>query len=147
MGPRRHDARRGSCVGVVVVVVALAGCADAPDRVVLHVAEAATLDLPPVQGAPATLGVVTYGPEPDAGPAPGKCATRLRDRDKFVDWDIDAAQAWDSTEVRGDTTFVRHVAIGDYVPRIPGAYAMIPGQVARVDCATYTVLGLTTVGG
>jgi hypothetical protein len=132
---------------MVVLMAALGGCRDAPMPVTTHVAVPATLDLPPVPGAPATLEVVLYGQEPEAGPQPGSCAIRLRDLDKYVDWDIDAAQAWDSTEVRGDTTFVRHLAIGDYVPRIPGAYAMTPGQVARVDCASYRILGLTRAGG
>ena len=122
-------------------------CDGAPGPVTVHVSEVARLELPPVPGAPGRLEVVSYGPEPGAGPEVGKCAVRLRDTNKQVDWDIDAAQAWETSETRGDTTFVRHVVIGDYVPRILGAYAMSPGQVARVDCAAYGVLGLTRAGG
>jgi hypothetical protein len=64
-----------------------------------------------------------------------------------VEWQIEAQQAWDSTEVRGDTTFVRHTVVGDYVPASLEAYGMAPGQIIRVDCAAYGVLGLAKSGG
>lgn len=138
---RRHPA------ALVVLLLVLVACAEPDAAPTVHVAEAAALELPPVPNAPARLQVLSYGHEPDAGPEMGECAVRLRDATNQVDWFIDAAQAWESTEVRADTTFVRHTAIGDYIPGDLGVYGMEWGQVVRVDCAAYGVLGLSIQGG
>lgn len=129
-------------LGLLVVVA----CVGVDGTVTVHVAREATLDLPPVPNAPARLQVVAYGPEPDARAELGRCAIQLRDPVTLVDWHIDAAQAWEEPEQRGDTTFVHHTAIGDYIPADLGVYGMTPGQVIRVDCAAYGVLGLTQAG-
>lgn len=132
-----------AALGLLLVVA----CVGVDEWVTVRVAREATLDLPPVPNAPARLQVVSYGPEPDDRAELGRCAILLRDPVTLVDWHIDAAQSWEETERRGDTTFVRHTAIGDYIPADLGAYGMIPGQVIRVDCAVYGVLGLTHAGG
>ena len=103
--------------------------------------------LPVVPAAPSAFSVVSYGPEPDARAVPGECAMHLRDPVNGVEWRIEASQAWTDTVTRGDTTVVRHTAIGDYVPALPRPYGMEPGQVVRIDCATYKLLGLTKPGG
>lgn len=128
---------------------ALAGCEGSPDDapVTVHTAAAATLELPPVPNAPLRLQVVSYGLEEGAGPELGQCAVRLRDPVNQVDWFIDAAQTWEEPETRGDTMFVRHTTIGDYIPGDLATYGMTPGQVIRVDCAAYGVLGLANQGG
>jgi hypothetical protein len=77
----------------------------------------------------------------------GDCAVLLLDLVNQVEWHIEAAQAWEESELRGDTTFVRHTVIGDYVPGDLARYGMQPGQVVRVDCAAYGVLGLSKSGG
>jgi len=111
------------------------------------VAVAATLELPPVPNAPSRVSVLRYGFEEGAGPEMGQCAALLLDGINHVEWNIEAQQTWEDSEVRGDTTFVHHTAIGDYVPASLGAYGMTPGQIVRVDCAAYGVLGLTKSGG
>lgn len=113
----------------------------------MHVAKAAELELPAVSGAPARLRVLQYGLEPGSGPVMGECAVLLLDQANGVEWHIEAAQAWEESELRGDTTFVRHTVIGDYVPGDLARYGMQPGQVVRVDCAAYGVLGLAKSGG
>lgn len=144
----RHVRWRGAAA-VIVLTTALAGCRGTPDDapVTVHVAAAATLDLPPVPNAPLRLQVVAYGEEEGAGPELGECAIRLRDPVNLVDWTIDAAQTWEEPETRGDTTFIRHTTIGDYIPADPETYAMAPGQIIRVDCTAYGVLGLANQGG
>jgi len=119
--------------------------ADGPPTV--HVAVAATLELPPVPNAPAQLRVLQYGLEPGSEPQTGQCAVLVTDPVHQVEWQIEAQQAWDSTEVRADTTFVRHTVIGDYVPASLETYGMSPGEIVRVDCAAYGVLGLAKSGG
>ena len=42
---------------------------------------------------------------------------------------------------------VRHTMIGDYVPADLARYGMQRGQIIRVDCAAYGVLGLAKSGG
>lgn len=116
-------------------------------RPTVHVAVAATLELPPVTNAPARLRVIQYGLQPGSEPQTGQCAVLLLDPINRVEWQIEAQQAWDSTEVRGDTTFVHHTVIGDYVPGSLTTYEMTPGQIIRVDCAAYGVLGLARSGG
>lgn len=113
----------------------------------VHVAKAAELELPAVSGAPARLQVLQYGLEPGSGPVMGECAVLLLDQANQVEWHIEAAQAWEESELRGDTTFVRHTVIGDYVPGDLARYGMQSGQVVRVDCAAYGVLGLSESGG
>jgi hypothetical protein len=128
----------------------LTACREAPEPPpvpVVHVAKAAALDLPTVPGAPARLQVLQYGLDPGSGPVMGECAVRLLDPMNRVEWHIEAAQAWEEPETRGDTTFVHHTAIGDYVPADLARYGMQPGQVVRVDCAAYGVLGLAKSGG
>jgi hypothetical protein len=129
----------------LLAIAAGCGAPDAPNTV--HVAKAAELELPPVLNAPARLQVLAYGLEPGAGPEMGECAVRLLDPVNRVEWHIEAAQAWEESEQRGDTTFVRHTAIGDYVPADLATYGMAAGQVIRVDCAAYGVLGLSRSGG
>ena len=134
----------------MLVLAALAACREAPQPPnpgVVHVAKAAELDLPTVPGAPARLQVLQYGLDPRTGPVMGECAVRLLDPMNRVEWRIEAAQAWEEPETRGDTTFVRHTVIGDYVPADLARYGMQKGQVVRVDCAAYGVLGLTKSGG
>jgi hypothetical protein len=114
---------------------------------VVHVAKAAELELPLVPGAPGRLQVLQYGLEEGSGPVMGECAVRLLDPMNRVAWGIEAAQAWEEREQRGDTTFVRHIVIGDYVPDDLARYGMEKGQVVRVDCAAYGVLGLARSGG
>jgi len=114
---------------------------------VVHVAKAAELDLPPVDGAPERLQVLQYGLEEGSGPVMGECAVLLLDPVNRVEWGIEAAQAWEESEQKGDTTFVRHTVIGDYVPADLARYGMEKGQVVRVDCAAYGVLGVAKSGG
>lgn len=113
----------------------------------VHVAKAAELELPAVPGAPGRLQVLQYGLEPGSGPVMGECAIRLLDPMSRVEWHMEASQAWEESETRGDTTFVRHTMIGDYVPADLARYGMQRGQVVRVDCAAYGVLGLAKSGG
>jgi hypothetical protein len=134
----------------VLALTALAACREAPEPPpppVVHVAKAAELDLPAVPGAPAQLQVLQYGLVPGSGPVTGECAVLLLDPVNRVEWQIEAAQAWEESETRGDTTFVRHTVIGDYVPADLALYGMHAGQVVRVDCAAYGVLGLAPSGG
>ncbi|MDP2954907.1 MAG: hypothetical protein Q8N53_00685 [Longimicrobiales bacterium] len=139
--------RSGNRISALVLLAALPGCG-APERAnVVHVAKAAELELPPVLAAPARLQVTAYGLEPGAGPEMGECAVRLLDPVNRVEWHIEAAQAWEESEQRADTTFIRHTVIGDYVPADLATYGMSAGQVIRVDCAAYGVLGLARSGG
>ncbi len=135
-------------IGCLVAVV-LSACTNSPEVAppVVHMAKAAELELPAVSGAPARLRVLQYGLEPGSGPVMGECAVLLLDQANGVEWHIEAAQAWEESELRGDTTFVRHTVIGDYVPGDLARYGMQPGQVVRVDCAAYGVLGLAPSGG
>ncbi|GMV06216.1 MAG: hypothetical protein AMXMBFR53_24920 [Gemmatimonadota bacterium] len=148
----RPRTRRGAAIpplaAVALLAAALATC-EAPGAapVTVHSAAAATLQLPPVPNAPLRLQVVAYGLEEGAGPELGQCAVRLRDPVNLVDWFIDAAQTWEEPETMGDTTYVRHTTIGDYIPGDLATYGMTPGQVVRVDCAAYGVLGLANQGG
>ena len=152
---RRRAGRlvRGAAgVFALAALPVLEGCREAaeepsPGPPVVHVAKAAELELPSVAGAPARLRVLQYGLEPGAGPVMGECAVLLLDQANGVEWHIEAAQAWEESELRGDTTFVRHTVIGDYVPGDLARYGMQPGQVVRVDCAAYGVLGLAKSGG
>lgn len=132
---------------MLLAVCLLPGCELPEAEVTVQVAEAATLDLPPVPNAPARLQVVSYGPEPDARPELGSCAIRVRDPVNLVDWHIDASQAWERKVRKGDTTFVRHVVIGDYIPARRDVYGMTERQIIKVDCAAYGVLGLAIQGG
>lgn len=131
---------RGSRGFAVACLMALAACV--AESVTMRTAEEVTLDLPAVPNAPGRLEVMAYEPRPGAGPELGRCAPRLRDTVKAVDFRLDATQAWQDSETRGDTTFVRYRTIGDFIPVDLAAYEMVPGQVVRVDCATYRVLGL-----
>lgn len=132
---------RGSRGFAVAYLLALAACVD--ESVTVRTSEEVTLDLPAVPNAPGRLEVMAYELRPGAGPELGRCAPRLRDTAKAVDFHVNATQAWQDSETRGDTTFVRYFTIGDFIPADLGAYEMAPGQVVRVDCATYRVLGLT----
>lgn len=139
---------RAPATGVLAALVTLAGCRAAPaEPSTVHVAAAATLELPAVPDAPSRLQVLQYGAEPGSGPELGECAYLVLDPANRVEWQIEASEAWESSEVRGDTTFVRHTVIGDYVPADLGLYGMQPGQVIKVDCAAYGVLGLAKSGG
>lgn len=142
-----RSGNRISVRALLGLVVTLAGCGTPDQANVVHVAKSAELELPPVLNAPARLQVLAYGLEPGAGLEMGECAVRLLDPVNRVEWHIEAAQAWEESEERADTTFVRHTAIGDYVPADLAAYGMTSGQVIRVDCAAYGVLGLARSGG
>ena len=144
---------RSRSTALLAVLLAAASCAGPDDRAAaagpptVHLAAPATLELPPVPDGPSRLRVLQYGLEPGSRPRIGQCAVLVLDPVNHVSWRIEASQAWDSTEVRADTTFVRHTAIGDYVPARLEPYGMSPGQVIRVDCAAYGVLGLAKSGG
>lgn len=144
-------ASRAAGASALAALAVLVACRDQPGPQpgppVVHVAKAAELDLPSVPGAPARLQVLQYGLEPGSGPVLGECAVRLLDPMNGVEWRIEASQAWEESERKGDTTFVRHTVIGDYVPGDLARYGMEKGQIVRVDCAAYGVLGLTKSGG
>ena len=143
--------RRAAGTFALAAVGALGGCRGseepAPEADVVHVAKVAELELPPVRGAPARFEVLQYGLEEGSGPVMGECAVLLLDPVNHVVWQIEAAQAWEESEQKGDTTFVRHTVIGDYVPSDLARYGMAKGEVARVDCAAYGVLGVAKSGG
>lgn len=147
----RAEARRAAGALALAALAVLGGCREEPESSagppVVHVAKAAELALPPVRSAPARLQVLQYGLEPGSGPVMGECAVRLLDPVNRIVWRIEAAQAWEESEQKGDTLFVRHTVIGDYVPADLTRYGMEKGQVIRVDCAAYGVLGLTKSGG
>lgn len=131
----------------LAALVALGGCREAHAPSVVHVSEAAALDLPAVPNAPSHLEVLQYGVEPGAGPEAGRCAYLVVDPARRVQWRIEGYEAWEDTVSRGDTTFIRHKVIGDYVPAYPAFYGLQAGQVVKVDCAAYRVLGLARSGG
>jgi len=138
---------------LLAALLPAAACTESDDRAAtdgratVHVAVAATLELAAVRNAPSRLQVLQYGLEEGSGPVMGECAVRLLDPVSRIVWRIEAAQAWEESEQKGDTTFVRHTVIGDYVPADLARYGMEKGQVIRVDCAAYGVLGLTKSGG
>jgi len=129
-------------------LAALSACRPSPpERTVVHVAEVATLELPAVANAPSKVQVLQYGIEPGSGPEPGRCAYLVMDSVHQVAWQIEASEAWEDTVPRGDTVVVRHRAVGDYVPSYAAFYGLQSGQVVKVDCAAYGVLGVAQSGG
>jgi hypothetical protein len=132
----------------LAALLVLGGCRSAPpEPSVVHVAEAATLELPAVPNAPSRLQVLQYGVEAGSESETGQCAYLVLDSLHHVEWRIEASEAWEDTVSRGDTLFIRHKVIGDYVPAYRTFYGMQPDQVIKVDCAAYGVLGLARSGG
>lgn len=148
----RPVTRRRWPVAAVVIGVTIATACSSGDRTraegppVVHVAEVATLELPAVQNAPSRVRVLQHGVEPGSRPEPGRCAYLVLDSAHQVAWQIEASEAWEDTVARGDTTVVRHTAVGDYVPAYAAFYGLEPGQVIKVDCAAYGVLGSAQSG-
>ncbi len=142
---------RSTALLAVLLAAASCSCSDrrgaVGSSVTVHLAVPVTMELPPLPNSPSQLRVIQHGLEPGSRPRIGECAVLVLDPVNHVSWRIEASQTWESTETRADTAFVRHTAIGDYVPATLEPYGMSPGQVVRVDCAAYGVLGLAKSGG